>query len=196
MRVFIFSLIVVLAGCGEKAVEKPRESAPPKPPKIKHFYGNATVVPKGQSLTICYGTEDVDSLKMEPYDDDLRPSFNRCVAHTPVKDTTYTLTAKGPGGVTTATFSVRVGPAAVKPREMIQNFQSLGGGKPAGAPVQLCYSTEGATAVSVRPAVPDQLGVGKNQCFVVKPLRTTTYVMTATAADGAVDRMQVTVPVQ
>lgn len=195
MKILVWVLLAALAGCGGKAPEA-KKAAAPAPPKIKHFYGNATTVAKGESLTICYGTENVDSVKMEPYDDELKPSFNRCVAHAPVKDTTYVLTAKGPGGETTATFSVKVGAAAAKAKEMIQSFQSLGAGKPAGAPVQLCYSTEGATAVSMRPAVGEKLEPGKNRCFVVKPEKTTTYILTATAADGATDRMQVTVAVQ
>ena len=195
MRILLWGLIVVLAGCGGKSAESQGAGAP-APPKIKYLYGNASTVAKGDSVTICYGTENVDSVKMEPYDDELAPSFNRCVAHTPLKDTTYVMTAKGRGGETTATFSVKVGPAAAKPREMIQNFQSLGGGKAAGAPVQLCYSTEGAAAVSVRPVAGEKLEPGKNRCFVVKPEKTTTYVLTATAADGTVDRMQVTVAVQ
>jgi hypothetical protein len=122
------------------------------------------------------------------------------VAERVVEDTTYTLTAKGPGGETSATFTVKVGKAAAavsKERVMIQSFLRLGD-RPvtAGEPVQLCYSTDGAATVSVRPKGEGELGVGKNVCFLVKPEKTTTYVLTAKAEDGAVDRMQVTVPVQ
>lgn len=195
MKNLVWVLAAVLVGCGGKAPEA-KKAAAPAAPTIKHFYGNATTVAKGDSLTICYGTENVDSVKMEPYDDDLKPSFNRCVAHTPTKDTTYVMTAKGPGGETTASFSVKVGPPAAKPREMIQQFYSVAAGKPAGVPVQMCFSTEGATGVSLAPAAAGKLEPGKNRCFMVKPEKTTTYVLTATAADGAVDRMQVTVAVQ
>ena len=85
------------------------------------------MVPKGGSLTLCYGAENVETLTLRPHEDgELRPSLNRCVADKPVKDTTYTLTAQGPGGETTATFSIRVGPAARKERVLIRNFQVLG----------------------------------------------------------------------
>jgi hypothetical protein len=159
------------------------------------------MVPKGGSVTLCYGTEDVETIRLTPSaDGDLRPSLNRCVAEKVTGDTTFTLLAKGRGGETSATFTVKVGTTAAavsKERVMIQSFQRLGD-RPVtpGEPVQLCYSTEGAATVSVRPRGEGEMGVGKNVCFVVKPEKTTTYILTAKAEDGAVDRMQVTVPVQ
>jgi hypothetical protein len=198
MRFSLLALFTLLTACSEKPVEKPKESSP-RLPKITHFYGNAASVPKGESLTLCYGTENIDSVTITPSDDkDLRPALNRCIAHRPTKDTTYVMTAKGPGGETTASFSVRIGAAAPsgKERVLIQSFLSLGAGPfNAGARVQLCYTTDGATAVSVQPAAPAKLAPGTNQCFVVSPDKTTTYVLSATAADGASDRMQVTVPI-
>ena len=195
MRLSLFALLALLAACSQKPIEKPKES--PRLPKFTHFYGNAASVPKGESLTLCYGTENVDSVTITPSDDkDLRPALNRCIAHRPTKDTTYTMTAKGPGGETTAFFSVRVGPSSPKERVLIQSFLSLGSGPfNAGARVQLCYTTDGATAVSVQPAVPAKLAPGTNQCFTVTPEKTTTYVLSATTGDGGTDRMQVTVPI-
>ena len=197
MRFSLLALLTLLTACSEKPVEKPKES--PRLPKITHFYGNAASVPKGESLTLCYGTENVDTVTITPSDDnDLRPALNRCIAHRPTQDPTYTMTAKGPGGETTASFSVRIGAPAPtnKERVLIQSFLSLGSGPfSSSARVQLCYTTVGATAVSVQPAVPAKLAPGNNQCFVVTPGKTTTYVLSATAADGATDRMQVTVPI-
>jgi hypothetical protein len=197
MRATLFVLAAVLIGCGEKPLMKPKVEAP-RLPVIKHFYGNEAVVPKGGSLTLCYGTENVDSLTLTPYDDgELRPSFNRCVAHAPAGDTTYVLRAKGPGGETTATFSVKVGKPAPKDKIMIQNFTVVGNTPVApGGRVQLCYTTDGANTVSLRPPAKVKLEPGKNQCFIVTPDKSTNYVLTATAVDGGVDRMQVSVPVQ
>lgn len=197
MRTIPFLLAALLAACGEKAAVKPKAEAP-RLPVIKHFYGNEAVVPKGGSLTLCYGTENVDSLTLTPYDDgELRPSFNRCVAHAPQGDTTYVLRAKGPGGETTASFSVKVGKPAPKDKIMIQSFSVVGNTPVApGARVQLCYTTDGANTVSLRPPAATKLEPGKNHCFIVTPDKSTNYVLTATAVDGAVDRMQVSVPVQ
>jgi len=197
MRVIAFGFLALLSSCAEKTPETPKQ-APPRLPRITHFYGNATVVPKGGSLTLCYGTENVDKLTLQPHEDsELRPSFNRCVADTPVKDTTYTLTAQGPGGETAATFSIRVGPVERKERVLIRNFQVLGNTPVrAGGRVQLCYSTESAVGVSILPDVGAPLTLGRNQCVAVSPVKTTNYVLTATARNGSLDRMQVTVPVQ
>ena len=197
MKIHLLCFIAALIGCGEKAPVTPKKSAP-QLPRITHFYGNEAVVPKGGSLTLCYGTENVDKLTLQPYDEgELRPSFNRCVAHAPASDTTYTLTASGPGGSTTATFSVRVGAPAAREKTLIQSFVVLGNTPVApDGRVQLCYTTAGATSVSVEPTVPAKLAVGRNRCFPVTPEKTTAYVLTARSADGGVDRMQVTVAVQ
>ena len=196
MRIIVLGLLAILISCGEKTAEKPKLSAPP-PPQITHFHANQSVVPKGGSVTLCYGTENVETLTLTPYEaGELRPSFNRCVADAPAKDTIYTLTANGPGGQTTATVSIKVGPPAPKERTLIQNFQVLGNTpiRPGGR-VQLCYSTHEATGVSIRPYVAAELTLGRNQCVAVSPQKTTSYILTATGADGAVDRMQVNVPV-
>jgi hypothetical protein len=197
MRAIVLVVTVGLMACGEKRIVKQKAEAP-KLPLIKHFYGNETVVPQGGSVTLCYGTENVDKLTLRPSaDSDLRPSFNRCVAENVEKDTTFVLTASGPGGETTASFTVRVGKAPPRVSTLIQNFTIVGNTPvAAGGRVQLCYSTDGGVRVSVRPKVDAKLEGGRNQCFVVTPQETTNYVLTATGADGSVDRMQVTVPVQ
>jgi len=201
MRIWILALPILLAACGETPTKTTKTA--PHLPKITHFYGNEANVPKGQSLTLCYGTENVDSVTLKPYDDGpLPPSFNRCVSHTPTAETTYTLTATGPGGETSASFSVKIGPPqaknASKERVLIRTFNVLGSAPfPPGGRVQLCYTTDGATSVSLQPpGTTAKLETGTNQCFVVSPQKSTTYILTATAADGSVDRMQVSVPVQ
>lgn len=195
MRIIILGLLAILISCGAKTPEKPKLA--PKLPKITHFHANQSVVPNGGSVTLCYGTENVETLTLTPYEEgELRPSFNRCVADAPGKDTIYTLTANGPGGQTTATVSIKVGSPAPKERVLIQNFQVLGNTpiRPGGR-VQLCYSTQEATGVSIHPRVAAELTLGRNQCVAVSPQKTTSYILTATGADGAVDRMQVNVPV-
>lgn len=198
MRVkLVVTFVCLLAACGDRPGEKAKAKEPPRLPRITHFYGNQTVVPKGGSVTLCYGTENVDTVTLSPSaDPELRPSLNRCVAESPAKDTTYTLSVKGPGGETSETFSVRIGAPEARERALIQSFDVLGHTPLAkGEKVQLCYSTEAGATVSVSPAAAQGLAGGKNQCFDVSPAATTTYVLTARTASGSIDRMQVTVPV-
>ncbi len=202
MRFFLLFLPILLASCGQKPAETAKEKAKESPrlPKITHFYANAAAVPKGGSVTLCYGTEDVDSVTLTPSaESGLRPSFNRCVSEIVQKDTVFTLKVRGSGGETEAKVTVKIGaptPSDAGERMMIDSFVVVGNTPVApGAPVQLCYTTHGATSVSVLPAAGAPLQPGKNQCFTVHPPRSTNYVLTAKAADGAVDRMQVAVPV-
>jgi hypothetical protein len=206
MRVYRIAVwILLLSSCASnhETKPKPEKKAEPKKPRITHFYANAPMIARGETVTLCYGTENADSVQLTPYDDELRPSLNRCVGANPVKDTTFTLAASSPLGTETQSVTVRVGAAATKPpaeaaeRQLIQNFQYLG--RPtvqAGARVQLCYTTVGASSVSVSPAVGTPLKPGNNQCFAVTVQKSTNYILTARADDGAVDRMQVTIPVQ
>ena len=80
MRVVIWGLAALLAGCGEKAAVKPKAAAP-KAPRITQFYATETAVPKGGSVTLCYGTEDVETLTLRPSEGgELRPALTRCVS--------------------------------------------------------------------------------------------------------------------
>jgi hypothetical protein len=175
----------------------------PKPPRITHFYSNANPVAPGQSATLCYGTDDATEVTLAPYDDTLKPSMNRCIAVTPTRPTTYTLTAKGPGGQTTSTLTLAIGGAptpsapASPATPLITSFQSIGGGVvPPGKPVQFCYSTRPETvAVSLTPPAAGALKPGQNQCFTATVTKTTSYILTARDAAGSTDRMQVTVTI-
>jgi hypothetical protein len=203
MRQILPLFIILSTAC--TTPEKPAATAPPlKPPKITHFYATTNPVPKGESATVCYGTEEATKVALAPYNDTLKPSMNRCLALTPSGPTTYTLTAKGPGGETTSTLELTVGGAptpkaalAAAGAPLITSFQTIGGASvPAGKPVQFCYSTRPETvAVSASPAVSTALKPGQNQCFVANVTKTTNYILTARDAAGATDRMQVTVTV-
>ncbi|OYW10681.1 MAG: hypothetical protein B7X34_04300 [Acidobacteriia bacterium 12-62-4] len=199
MRLFPLLFILSFAACSTP--EKPAATAPPpKPPKITHFYATTNPVPKGESATVCYGTEDATEVALAPYNDTLKPSMNRCIAVTPAGPTTYTLTVKGPGGETSSTLELSVGGAptpksAPASTPLITSFQSIGGGRVTpGKPVQFCYSTRPETvSVSSSPGTSAVLKPGQNQCFVANITKTTTYILTARDAAGSTDRMQVTV---
>jgi hypothetical protein len=49
---------------------------------------------RGETINICYGVANAVSVSLEPEFKDAKPSYNHCLQVAPVKDTTYTLTAK------------------------------------------------------------------------------------------------------
>jgi cytoskeletal protein RodZ len=65
---------------------------------IQSFYASAGIVHKGESLQLCYGVANAKTVKLEPQDNPVWPSYNRCVDVTPKKDTTYTLTIQDAAG--------------------------------------------------------------------------------------------------
>ncbi|MDP9338138.1 MAG: hypothetical protein M3P45_04645 [Acidobacteriota bacterium] len=69
---------------------------------IQSFYASAGVVHRGDSLQLCYGVANAKTVKLEPQDNPVWPSYNRCVEVSPTKDTTYTLTIQDAAGNTKA----------------------------------------------------------------------------------------------
>jgi hypothetical protein len=53
---------------------------------------------RGEAVNMCYGVANAISLTLEPHVEDTKPSYNHCLQVTPMKDTTYTLTAKDAKG--------------------------------------------------------------------------------------------------
>jgi len=76
---------------------------------ILNFYASPPVIQHGETAQLCYGVSNAKSVRLEPQDNRVWPSFMRCVDVAPKKDTTYTLTAEdGNGNTKTATVVVRV----------------------------------------------------------------------------------------
>jgi hypothetical protein len=68
-------------------------------PKIMNFTISPSVVNRGDTVSICYGVSNSKTVTIEPKpDESLWPSLARCVAASPKKDTTYTLTASDDKG--------------------------------------------------------------------------------------------------
>src|SRR5262249_36353167 len=59
---------------------------------IQSFYAMPGMVSRGQSVQLCYGVANAKNVKLEPQDNPVWPSYNRCVDVTPKKTPTYTLT--------------------------------------------------------------------------------------------------------
>ena len=76
---------------------------------IQSFYASAGVVKRGESLQLCYGVANAKTVKLEPQDNPVWPSYNRCVEVSPKKDTRYTLTIQDAAGHTqTQSLDIKV----------------------------------------------------------------------------------------
>jgi hypothetical protein len=76
---------------------------------IQSFYASAGVVKRGESLQLCYGVANAKTVKLEPQDNPVWPSYNRCVEVSPKKDTSYTLTIQDAAGHTqTQSLDIKV----------------------------------------------------------------------------------------
>lgn len=190
MRRETLPLFLFLAACGKRP-EIPRAVEAPRPTKITHFYGNALSIVRGETLTLCYGTENATTVSITPpIETDLRPSINRCIGDTPTKDTTYALKASGPGGDVAESFRIKVD---APPKPLITSFLIQGDPvRPRGARVGFCYHLDRPASVSISPPISEPL----QSCFETVVDKTTTFILTATAPDGTVDRVQNTITVR
>jgi hypothetical protein len=74
---------------------------------IQSFYASAKEIHRGESLQLCYGVANAKTVKLEPQDNPVWPSYSRCVDVSPKKTTTFTLTIQDEAG-NTKTQSVDV----------------------------------------------------------------------------------------
>jgi hypothetical protein len=74
---------------------------------IQSFYASAKEVHRGETVQLCYGVANAKTVKLEPQDNPMWPSYSRCVDVVPKKTTTYTLTIQDAAG-NTKTQSVDV----------------------------------------------------------------------------------------
>jgi hypothetical protein len=76
---------------------------------IQSFYASAGAVHRGDTVQLCYGVANAKTVKLEPQDNPVWPSYNRCVEVSPKKDTTYTLTIQdAAGNVKTQSLDIKV----------------------------------------------------------------------------------------
>jgi hypothetical protein len=76
---------------------------------IQSFYASAGAVHRGDTVQLCYGVANAKTIKLEPQDNPVWPSYNRCVEVSPKKDTTYTLTIQdAAGNVKTQSLDIKV----------------------------------------------------------------------------------------
>jgi hypothetical protein len=76
---------------------------------IQMFYASPAVIRRGQSLQLCYGVANAKTITLQPQDNPVWPSHNRCIDVSPKKTTTYTLTITDAAGNTKSqTVEVKV----------------------------------------------------------------------------------------
>ena len=76
---------------------------------IQSFYASTGEIHRGEKLQLCYGVANAKTVKLEPQDNPVWPSYSRCVEVSPTKSTTYTLTIQDAAGNTkTQSIDIKV----------------------------------------------------------------------------------------
>jgi hypothetical protein len=76
---------------------------------ILDFYASPKTIRRGESAQLCYGVANAKAVKLEPQYSPVWPSGARCVAVSPARSTTYTLTVEdGRGNTKSQTVDVQV----------------------------------------------------------------------------------------
>jgi hypothetical protein len=195
-RLFVYSWLAAALSCS--STEAPKKAG--DPPKIINFYATPPTIAKGEDAMLCYGTESVTGVKIDPAVESLKPALSRCFQVKPETTTEYTLTVTGPGGEASQKATVTVS-GVKKPdppataQELIRFFVSDTQEGTPGAKVTLCYGVRGASSVSMTPGYP-KLPVADKHCMSLPVARTTTFTLEAKSASGTVDRMKLTVKIR
>ncbi|HEY3739365.1 MAG TPA: OmpA family protein [Bryobacteraceae bacterium] len=153
-------------------------------PQILFFIANPSSITAGQTSQLQWQTQNADSATINTQSVPVTGSMGV----SPMTTTTYTLTATNKNGSTTATATVTVGLVPVSVSSCFITPATIMKGEAA----TLVYTTTGATSVNIQP------GIGSaalNGSIAVTPQMTTTYTVTATAADGRTDTCSAAVTV-
>jgi hypothetical protein len=186
----VFAMLIGCSGSGT-AVQAPKEAPAPEQAKITQFYTTSPQVARGDTALVCYGVENASAVWLDPGHRELSAALSRCVEVTPTENTTYKLSAQSPGGQTvTKELAVTVGAAHVK----ITNVTVSAVDVKAGDLVNVCYTAENASSVTIEPI--GYSGPAGKGCASQQPQKTTTYVVTATGPGGEKDSEKVTVKVR
>ena len=186
--------ILLLASCSRPA-SKSSSSEMQETARILQFYAAPGAIAKGESASVCYGTENVRAVRIEPEVEKLNPALSRCFPVSPASNTEYTLFAIGNDG-TELRQTIRVSvTAAQTPAPKITAFTAMTSSIPPGSAVTICFSANDADTLHLDPPV-QELGQVIRGCFAVRPPQTTTYTLTAEAAGHPPDRKKLTITVK
>ena len=186
----------VLAGCSspEQRAVVPTvvPAAAPEGARITRLYTTLAQVGRGETALVCYGVENATAVWLEPPRRELSAAQARCVDVSPKADTTYKLPAQGADGKTvTRELEVQVGPARARLVNVNVNAVEV----KAGELVILCYQADNARAVTIDP-IRFRAGSAAKDCASDRPVKSTTYSISAVGAAGDRDQERVTVRVK
>ena len=153
-------------------------------PTVVSFTGQPTSLVVGQSATLSWQTTGATSVTIDQ-GLGMQPA-NGTVMVSPSQTTLYTLTASGPGGQTSALFTLTV-TAAGAPQ--VVAFTAMPQQIAPGASTVLAWQTTGATSVTLDNGIGMQ---ATNGSVTVSPPTTTTYTLSADGPGGTT-QSQVTV---
>jgi hypothetical protein len=149
-------------------------------PQIVRFDASPLSIAAGGSSTLSWATSGATTVTISPTLGS--QPLNGSATVTPSATTTYTLTAtNASGSAVTAPVTITVGAASI-PQVVV--FTASPQTINAGQSSQLCWQVNGATSINISNGVGSNLAA--NACQTVSPQTTTTYVMTATNANGQI----------
>ena len=155
-------------------------TAPVVLPQIIMFNGSPLSVTAGGSSTLSWTTANATSVNISGLG--AEPLNGSASTGALNATTSFTLTATGANGNTvTAVVSIQVQGASVP---QIVVFTASPQTISAGQSSQLCWQVNGATSINISNGVGSNLQA--NACQTVSPQTTTTYVLTATNANGQI----------
>jgi hypothetical protein len=182
-------LFALLMAC---STPEPKPVAlPTQPVKITQFYTTTPKVRPGEEITICYGVESAEAVRIEPAVEKLVPSVARCITFPP-QGNTYKLIARGKRG-DEVTQSLTIGAALAAPKFV--DLQVSSTTVKAGNAIQFCFKAVNATSVTGGPGKFVHGGRAAGDCLLDNPRQTTTYRLTVASSDGQQDTDTVTVRV-
>lgn len=140
-------------------------------PSINSFSFNTDNIAAGQPATMTWNVSDADSVSIEPGVGQVQTMGSKEVS--PNTTTTYTLTATNDVGNSTATAKITVSISNVP---IISTFKADPASVSAGKATTLSWEVFGASSININQGIG---GVSSKNSVVVKPLETTTYILTA-----------------
>ena len=118
----VLTAALILSGCSKKAAQATPPSPPPPATPTATLAANPAVLQQGQTTTLTWQTDNANDISIEGLGT-VPSSGSKTV--TPSASTTYTLTAKGPGGSQDASTRVTVNTPVAQAQQPSPNDEDL-----------------------------------------------------------------------